>query len=256
MTFSFPRPVYQFSAYVNSSDYVIFTFFDSAENVVYSFDADATSPHFWSNNFHWFRTTGVPVAKVTITGTNVVVDKLSFNTDPSVDVMGTKKSDKIDGSHSVDGQSPTGVGSDWVSGRAGNDKLSGGDGTDFLYGEHGNDKLYGGSGDDYVGGGRGKDAVRGGDGHDFFILWDKLNQPFDKLKDFSPGEDELILNAKFYKGPDEGVVSEAEFDEFFDYRGKSGVLLYDGDGKGGDAPVQIAKLPKHLDLIECIFVYS
>ncbi len=256
MTFVFPSPVHQFSVYATSSDYLTFTFFDAADNVIYSFNSGSSFSDFWAHQLNWFRTTGNPVSKVTITGTNIALDKLSFNTDPSVDITGTKKSDKIDGSNSVDGQPPTGLGSDWVRGRAGDDSLSGGDGTDFVYGEKGNDKLYGGSGDDYVGGGKGKDVVSGGDGHDFFILWEKLSQPFDKLKDFSPGEDDLILNAKFYKGPDEGVVSEAEFDKFFDYQGKSGTLLYDNDGKGGDAPVHIATLPKHLDLTECIFVYS
>lgn len=255
MTFAFPNPVYQFMVYASSSDYVTFTFFDSNDNVIYSFDGGSISADLWAHHEFWFRTTVNPVSKVTITGSYVIVDKISFNTDPSIDIVGTKKNNKIDNLHSVDGQPMTGLGSDWVEGRAGNDRLSGGDGTDWLFGENGNDKLYGGAGDDYIGGGNGRDTIRGGDGHDFFIVWEKLSQPIDNFKDFTPDDDDMILNAKYYKKLDEGVVSEAEFSQFFDYREKSGMLLYDGDGEGKDDPIHIVTLPKHLDLTECIFVY-
>ena len=83
-----------------------------------------------------------------------------------------------------------------------------------------------------------------------------LASPSTSSRIFPPSEyDQIVLNAKFYKDLDQGLLSDAEFEEFFDYREKSGVLLYDGDGKGGDRPVHIAMLPKHLDLFaECIYV--
>ena len=95
MTFAFPGPVYAVTAYVTSADSITFTLFDSANNLIYSSTIDSSSSDAWYQNFIFLRS-DVPIAKVTVTGSFVVVDKLSFNTDLSLDIFGTKKDDKID----------------------------------------------------------------------------------------------------------------------------------------------------------------
>jgi hypothetical protein len=254
MTFAFPQPVYSVSAYVNSAYDIVFTLLDASGNVIGSSVAGSVPAELWHRNFFEVRSP-VPIAKVTITGSYVVVDKLSFNTDLSLNIFGTKQDDKISPSQGAPGQALPGAGSDYIRGRGGDDRLFGGDGSDSLFGDKGSDKLRGGAHDDFIYGGKGGDSLFGNEGQDLFFFWESLSQPSDKLKDFSPNEDSVILDSHIYTALDQGLLGNATFDKYFDYRGKTGWLLYDDDGKGGDRPIHIATLPKHLDLpVESFYV--
>jgi Ca2+-binding RTX toxin-like protein len=78
----------------------------------------------------------------------------------------------------------------YLTGRGGNDVLIGNGGDDLLNGGKGNDRLHGGPGDD---------RLRGGSGKDRFVF--DINQPFDttiigtdRLLDFKPGQDKVVLD--------------------------------------------------------------
>ena len=127
-----------------------------------------------------------------------------------VTITGTNKKDKVDATNSVGSQSkPTGE-EDVISGKAKNDKLSGLGGNDVLIGGNGADKL------------------RGDDGADAFRFDVKLNQPADKVLDFDSAEGDFIQLDSFIFGKlSSGVLSDAQFDKFFDY--SKGKLSYQGD---------------------------
>ncbi len=56
-----------------------------------------------------------------------------------------------------------------ISGRAGDDQITGSEFSDYLYGDEGNDVLLGGAGDDALDGGDGHDYLAGGDGNDLLL---------------------------------------------------------------------------------------
>jgi Ca2+-binding RTX toxin-like protein len=63
--------------------------------------------------------------------------------------------------------SPTTIGSVWISGDAGNDRITGSANGDLLHGGAGNDTVNGASGSDTIDGGEGQDSLIGGLGNDF-----------------------------------------------------------------------------------------
>lgn len=89
-----------------------------------------------------------------------------------------------------------GNGDDELVGYNADDQLYGGADADNLYGYGGDDYLDGGSGRDFLGGFKGNDILSGGRGADAFIFETNLNakKNFDKILDFSPGEDEMRLD--------------------------------------------------------------
>ncbi len=96
-------------------------------------------------------------------------------------------------------------GNDYLFGEGGNDKLYGGEGYDYLYGgpgndtlygEEKNDSLYGEDGDDILIGGPGADNMRGGRGNDKFV-YNALNEAGDRIFDFNPSQDQLVLTELF-----------------------------------------------------------
>lgn len=98
-----------------------------------------------------------------------------------------------------------GDGPDALFGGDGNDLLIGGRGDDVVQGEAGNDELNGRSGDDFLIGGsgndmiigaRGDDILRGGSGMDGFAFDpSRRGEGTDNVRDFSLGEDKIVLNA-------------------------------------------------------------
>ena len=74
----------------------------------------------------------------------------------SNEIVGSKRSDKLNGTS----------GSDKLAGRGGRDRLKGGRGNDCLRGGGGKDRLNGGDGADEIKPGRGKDRIKGGAGDD------------------------------------------------------------------------------------------
>ncbi|MEI6642385.1 MAG: M10 family metallopeptidase [Novosphingobium sp.] len=135
-----------------------------------------------------------------------------------------------------------------LQGGAGGDLIRGGLGTDTLEGGAGNDKLIGNAGDDRLIGGTGVDRLIGGAGRDTFVF-DALPtsaRERDVIGDFVSGSDHIELSRAAFAGvlPGElvlGAVAEHPGDHLL-YNQASGLLLYDADGSGVGAAVEIAVL--------------
>ncbi|WGH78591.1 calcium-binding protein [Jannaschia ovalis] len=78
-----------------------------------------------------------------------------------------------------------GLGHDTIFGRVGQDTINGGGGRDIIDGQRG---------DDVLNGGRGVDVLTGGHGNDIFVFQD-LDRGFDRITDFTRGEDSIQLSA-------------------------------------------------------------
>ncbi|MBN9023689.1 MAG: hypothetical protein J0H08_16700, partial [Rhizobiales bacterium] len=148
---------------------------------------------------------------------------------------------------------------DLVHGAGGNDTVLGRGGADTLYGDAGDDKVKGGKGDDVIDGNGGYDVLTGGKGADQFVL-SSLNAA-DKIKDFKPGTDQIVLAAKAFD-----IFGDSfDKDEFrlasgrpqgpaIVYNEATGALLL-AEG-GGKRPEHIAQLQKHLDLSHTDFLLA
>lgn len=155
-------------------------------------------------------------------------------------------------------------------GGSGNDTIIGGDGS-FLYGGDGNDNLtgdysnvFGESGNDTL---TGFSAVlTGGSGNDIIILTNvynfvKFNSPsegVDTVRDFGLGaeqfsRDTILVSASGFGGgltagatitPEQFTLgtTSANANTRFIYNNTTGALLFDVDGTGASAPVQLATL--------------
>ncbi len=151
----------------------------------------------------------------------------------------------------------TGAGNDSINGGAGKDVLMGGLGNDLLRGGTGADTLIGGRGDDSLSGDAGIDQEYGGPGSDNFWLHPVRAWDADTLRDFTSGEDHILLSrAEFGDFDRPGGVSlpasawfvanaggvAADSNDRFLYDTTTGKLYYDSDGLGGTAARQIANL--------------
>jgi Ca2+-binding RTX toxin-like protein len=122
----------------------------------------------------------------------------------------------------------------------------------------GNDLLTGGSGSDTLVGGRGKDTLTGGAAADSFSFSTPDNH-IDAIADFSVQDDTILVSAAGFGGgliagaaisSDLFVVGSSAGDasDRFIYDNTKGSLLFDVDGVGGAAAVQIATLSSNLAL--------
>lgn len=153
-----------------------------------------------------------------------------------------------------------GDGKDSLVGYNDGDQLYGGAGKDNLYGYGGADYLEGGSGRDYLGGFKGNDVLAGGSGADAFYFETTLNAKtnFDKILDFSPGEDEMRLDNDVFQGAGNagGALKANKFetgseasksDTRIVYDEKNGVVYYTPHGDDGKQ-TKFAKVTKGIDL--------
>ena len=97
--------------------------------------------------------------------------------------------------HSVFDRAIAGSGNDTLIGNYVDNALFGLGGNDHLFGGSGGDQLHGGSGDDFLDGGLGNDDLYGGSGRDVFNLETGLD--FERIKDFTDGEDRILLGCGF-----------------------------------------------------------
>ncbi|HZX26398.1 MAG TPA: choice-of-anchor L domain-containing protein [Telluria sp.] len=146
------------------------------------------------------------------------------------------------------------------SGNALANSLTGNGAANALSGLAGNDILDGGAGNDLLNGGAGSDALTGGSGADVFRFDSAPGVGVDTLVDFAGGVDSIQLeNAVFKKLTAPGALSAANFrasadgtagdaNDYVLYNTSSGALLYDADGSGKGAAIQIATLVGHPDL--------
>ncbi len=158
---------------------------------------------------------------------------------------------------------------DTIIGNAGANTINGGSGNDTLEGRDGTDMIFGDLGADRLVGGLGADTLDGGEGADIFVfnstVAKKKNQNIDKIVGFNVKDDSIYLeNAIFKKLGNKGSemkpakLSKAAFwvgtkahdaNDRIIYNKKKGVLLYDEDGTGRKAAIQIAILDKNIKKI-------
>jgi len=151
-----------------------------------------------------------------------------------------------------------GPGDDRLFGNDQHDRLHGGFGDDQLRGGKGRDRLVGDAGDDTLRGGKANDVLKGGDGADAFVFASKLDAAtnVDRIKDFLPGEDHMVLARATFAAVG-GSLSSREFhvgaaaedaDDRIIYNPGNGKLFYDADGSNAGAKVLFARLSDGLDL--------
>ena len=127
-------------------------------------------------------------------------------------------------------------------------KITGNGAANILSGAGGVDTLSGGLGDDTLIGGAGKDKLTGGDGADTFVFGPALAADVDSITDFAHGVDHLAFHTADYGlavgALDAGnlVFGTAATDSHaeFVYDAAHKTLLWDADGVGGVAAVQVA----------------
>lgn len=134
-----------------------------------------------------------------------------------------------------------------VDGTSGIDKYVGSAFADVLRGLGGNDNLRAGAGKDKVDGGLGNDLLLGGPAKDSFLFTTALNAltNVDRLPDFAPGTDRILLDNKiFTKLKAEGTLKAKYFkkgdkakdkNDYIVHNRDTGDLVYDKNGskKGG-----------------------
>ena len=149
-----------------------------------------------------------------------------------------------------------------------NDTLTGSSGDNVLSGHAGNDVLNGGSGNDTLIGGLGADILNGGSGRDVFV-YNSAQEGGDLIQSFSVTDDTLSFSASGFGG---GLVAGQHLVSgttlmaeaapaattnagTFLYDTSTHDLLWDADGTGGGAAVQIAHFdtavtltPDHFDI--------
>ncbi|AEJ02662.1 Hemolysin-type calcium-binding region [Nitrosomonas sp. Is79A3] len=131
-----------------------------------------------------------------------------------------------------------------------------------LNGEAGNDTLNGGTGNDMLTGGTGKDTMTGGTGSDIFRFIAK--DSIDKIVDYNAADDTIQLEDSIFTAlttigtlaANNFIIgtSAADSNDFIVYNSATGALLYDADGNGVIAAVQIATLTSGLALTNADFV--
>lgn len=195
-------------------------------------------------------TSKVPIAKVVFTGDYLILDQLTFDTAKPSIAKGSQGKDQLDSK--ADGITKA---ADLVLARDGNDKVFAKGGNDTLEGSGGRDKLHGGNGDDTLSGGIGKDKLWGDEGQDSFLFRDI--DAVDAIKDFSAGDDSILLARSLFGQLSPGTLLPAQFNDgstpldgdariLFDKA--TGVISYDRDGDGAISAIAFAKVTPGLDL--------
>jgi hypothetical protein len=139
-----------------------------------------------------------------------------------------------------------------VTGGALADTLSGKDGNDVLSGMGGNDNLSGGNGNDFLLGGLGADKLAGGAGADTFA-YNSSADGGDTITDFDTTMDHFQLSgAGFGIGSAADITFVSGINPMASgagatllYNTRTGAILWDHDGAGGDAAVLLATLSTH-----------
>jgi hypothetical protein len=189
-------------------------------------------------------------------------------------VFGLRGNDRLDGAEGADvmyggsgsdlllGQSGNdvldgGTGNDTLRGHADHDTLRGGAGNDSLlahagddqlFGGSGRDRLTGGAGDDTLDGGAGADTLIGGGGADSFVFSADPATGRDEVRGFRSGVDRIELDGSVFAALPTGALPTARLQFAEAATGVNarllyhdGVLSYDPDGRGPQAPVDIAR---------------
>ncbi len=159
-----------------------------------------------------------------------------------------------------------GTGADSVDSGAGNDIIQAGTDTvgDVIEAGTGNDTVIGGGGNDIICGDLGVDNLTGGLGSDLFEFCTAQSGSVDTITDFSPVDDTIQLDrSAFISFTVTGTLAigslvigtkAVDFNDYLIYNNTTGELLYDADGAGAGAAVQIALLGAGLTLTNTDFL--
>jgi len=174
------------------------------------------------------------------------------------EVAGGKGSLRIDAlDHTFSAYTITG-GGDTLVGTEDGDLIDGRSGADMISGLAGRDDLRGSGGADSLSGGADRDRLEGGPGRDSFVFDAGLGPGnVDRIVDFRPGKDTIVLDAVVFAGLAPGPLDPAAFhrgkaaadaaDRILHDR-KAGTLAFDPDGAGGDAATVFAGIDRGLQL--------
>jgi hypothetical protein len=146
------------------------------------------------------------------------------------------------------------------------ESLEGTEGDDRIQGGIGDDRFWGRSGADTLIGGGGKDILEGGEGADVFVFHRLGTDNSDTIVDFDVMQDKIqLVKAYAFEVMSPGALSESAFragtqamdaDDRIIYDQTSGRLLYDGDGRGGRAALEVAILQDRVTLDHTHFVVT
>jgi Ca2+-binding RTX toxin-like protein len=181
---------------------------------------------------------------------DVVTENLSEGTDKVNSSVTYTLSTNVENLTLTGSSAINGTGNDLVNNVTGNTA------DNQLNGEAGNDTLNGGAGNDMLSGGTGKDTLTGGTGSDIFRFVAK--DSIDKIVDYNAADDTIQLEDSIFTAlttigtlaADNFIIgtSAADSNDFIVYNTTTGALLYDADGNGAVAAVQIATLTGGLAL--------
>jgi Ca2+-binding RTX toxin-like protein len=115
--------------------------------------------------------------------------------------------------------------------------------------------IVGGASDDTLNGAAGQDTLEGGLGADTFVITAPsvalgINSNLDTLKDFISGADKITLQGMYFSalsgdknlGDNFVFTSPVDANDYIIYKKLTGTLLFDPDGSGKQAAVEIARL--------------
>ena len=188
-----------------------------------------------------------------LTGADAGLYDLSTRTVAWLDVLnGSAGADTLRGNsvaNNLQGQ----AGNDVIEGLAGDDSLGGGGGHDSIVGGSGNDTLSGGDGNDWLEGSVGNDILTGGAGNDSFAFRSVFNaNNIDHIQGYSTVDDTILLDDSIFTAlGTPGTLSQNAFvigtgatdlAHRMIFNSGTGALLYDADGSGSGAAVQVATL--------------
>lgn len=146
-----------------------------------------------------------------------------------------------------------------VDAGSGNDYVTGGLGSDHLNGGWGKDVIKGGNGDDIIRGDQGADRINSGAGHDTIVLNSTVG--VDKIFGFSVADDtialdHLVFNSLATISADNFVIGTAAADanDYLIYNSSNGHLMYDADGNGAGAAIDVAVVGSDLALTSLDFL--
>ncbi len=203
-----------------------------------------------------------PIAGQTLTGTNGNDRQIGGEGNDTINgLAGDDQASGQEGNDTING----GEGQDFLNGDSGNDVVSGEAGDDVLHGEAGDDTLNGGSSNDTLSGGKGNDSLAGGLGIDRFNFYSPATGGIDQISDFNAAEDQIglyvgenldtafadagfALNTAITADQFRIGAAAADSSDRIIYNNVTGALLFDGDGTGATAAVQIATLAAGLSL--------
>ncbi len=156
------------------------------------------------------------------------------------------------------------TGIEGLTGGNGSDRLTGNTRANLLQGGAGNDTLTGGAGADTLAGGTGVDRLTGGGGADQFRFADLPGpgDPGDRITDFDLAADRIALDGALFPGLSDPITaahlrigaSAVTAEQRLIYQPGTGRLLYDADGAGGAAAVNLAVLDAGLALTATHFL--